>query len=295
MMYIVAFFIWVMALINVNGSYFTDDQPVFLSANRSYRYGDGLFETIKIVNRTIALEELHFNRFFNGLKVLEYNIPNSVSKEWLKNEIIKLCDKNDLVNARIRLSVWGGEGPIDKEERPFNYLIECSPLHYVSRTWSEIGLHIGVFKNGRKSIDAYANLKSASFLIYSLAAKKALNNKWDDCIVLSTNETIADTTKANIFSIKDENIYTPPLTDGCVAGVTRQYLLQNLSDDFLINEKSLTTKDIEQADEVFITNAIRGIQWVHQFNDAVYANNLTREINDHFLLKYNKDLSNREK
>lgn len=280
-----------MGLINVNGSYLPDDQPVFLSSNRSYRYGDGLFETIRVVDGYIALKDLHFNRFFNGLKVLEYSIPSSANKDWLKNEIIQLCDKNELVNARIRLSAWSGEGSIDKEDRPFNYLIECLPLQLRSISWNETGLNLGIFNNGRKSIDAYANLKSASFLIYTMAAKKALTNKRDDCIVLNTNETIADTSKANLFIIKEGKIYTPPLSDGCVAGVTRQYLIQSFSDEFFIKEKSLTLLDLEQADEIFLSNAIRGIQWVHQFNNAHYANKLTREINDHFLSRYNRDMS----
>ncbi len=289
MMYIVAFFICVMSWINVNGSYFADDQPVFLSANRSYRYGDGLFETMKVVNRSIAFEDLHFNRFFNGLNTLEYIIPKSANRNWLKNEIIKLCDKNELVNARVRLSAWSGEGFIDKTDRPFNFLLESSPIQNDSSIWSEKGLHIGVFNNGRKSFDSFANLKSASFLIYVMAAKKAMDNQWNDCIVLNANDRIADTTKANIFIIWGEKIYTPPLSDGCVAGVTRQYLLQKLGADFFIDEKSLTLQDLEQADEVFMTNAIRGIQSVHQYNEIVYTNKFTREIDQHFLAKYNED------
>ncbi len=282
-------FYLIMGLINVNGSYFAEDQPVFLSANRSYRYGDGLFETMKVINRSIAFKELHFNRFFNGLNTLEYILPTSVNKHWLKNEIIKLCDKNELVDARIRLSAWSGEGTIDKMERPFNYLIECTPIQNNISNWSQTGLQMGVFSKGLKAIDSFANLKSASFLVYVMASKNAIDNNWDDCIVLNTDLNIADTTKANIFIIKEGKIHTPPLSDGCVAGVTRQYLLQNLSADFLIIEKSLTKLDIDQADEVFLTNAIRGLQWVQQCNDVVYTNKLTREINNHFLLKYNKD------
>ena len=284
-----------MGLINVNGSYFPGSQPVFYSDNRSYRYGDGIFETIKVLNRSIAFEELHFNRFFDGLNTLEYIIPNSVNKAWFKNEIINLCDKNELVNARIRISAWSGQGSIDKKDRPFNYLIESSPLPAEIASWSKTGLQLGVFDYGLKPMDVYANVKSASFLIYSLAAKKAADNKWNDCIVLNTNKTIADSSKANLFIIKEGKIFTPPLSDGCVAGVTRQYLLQNFCDEFLINEKSLSLLDVEQADEVFLTNAIRGIQWVQQINDVVYTNELTREINDHFLRKYNKDLSGSEK
>ena len=295
MMYIVAFFICVMAWINVNGNYMSDDQPVFLSANRSFRYGDGLFETMKVTNHSIALMDLHFNRFFNGLKTLEYKIPIDINSDSLKNEIIKLCHRNGLMNARVRLSAWSGEGPIDKSERPFNYLIECTPLQNNSAKKIEKGLQIGLFSKARKAIDAYSNLKTASFLIYAIGAKNAMNNQWDDCIILNTNNTVADTTKANIFIIKEGSIYTPSLADGCVAGVTRQYILQNLTADFLFYERSVTLQDLELADEVFLTNSIRGIQWVQKFNDSVYTNKLTSEIIDHFLLKYKKDLSIREK
>jgi len=275
-----------MGLINVNGSYFSDEEPVLFSANRSYRYGDGLFETLKVINSTIALKEFHFDRLFAGFKKLEIVFPGDLDRQFIENEMLMLCEKNGMTDSRIRFSVWSGEGALNNPNRNFNYLIECDPLVSNDQLLNSEGLTLGLFDEGRKAIDSFSNLKSASFLIYAMASQKANHNKWDNCIVLNSNDGIADTMNANIFIIKNEKIYTPSLHDGCVAGVMRRFILEKLGKEFTIIESSLSVKDIEQADEIFLTNAIRNIQWVKKFNETYYSNQLIQKLFDRFIKLY---------
>src|SRR5438034_4083163 len=100
-----------MEFININGKFVERHKASISVDDHSYRYGDGLFETMKAVNGRISLGELHFDRLFNGLTLLKFQIPALFSPVKLKKEIIDLCKKNNCERlARVRLSVSAGHG-----------------------------------------------------------------------------------------------------------------------------------------------------------------------------------------
>src|SRR5947207_10279205 len=107
----ILFLLLAMKFINVNGKILHAEKAGIKVDDHSYRYGDGLFETMKILNGRIFLENLHFERLFNGLTVLKFKIPKLFIRQRLKREIIRLCKKNNCDKiARIRLSVSRGSG-----------------------------------------------------------------------------------------------------------------------------------------------------------------------------------------
>jgi branched-chain amino acid aminotransferase len=265
----------------LDGKILPADQPVFMADNRGYRYGDGLFETIKVVRKKIALEEYHFQRFFAGLKLLRFDIPSFLTAQKLQERIIHLCEKNKYDgHVRVRLSGFRGNGGLYEGNNTLHYLIECWPLD--GNQWNENGLFIGIYPDARKSSDAFSNLKSANFLPYVMATRHAKENKWNDCLVLNEHGRIADATIANVFLIKNNTLVTPALTEACVDGVMRRYLLnENLK--LNVEEKSVTIEDILNADEVFLTNAISGIRWVKQIQDKQYGHSETLKIYKQFI------------
>ena len=116
-------------LINYNGKYFDADEAVLKENDHSYRYGDGLFETMKMIKGNILFEEFHFERLFSGLKILKFNIPALFIRQKISEEINALCKKNNCEElARIRLSVSRGNGGLYDCDNKFSYLIECWPL-----------------------------------------------------------------------------------------------------------------------------------------------------------------------
>jgi len=180
-------------------------------------------------------------------------------------------------SARVRLSINRCD---DKPE----YIIESSSLDPKTYQWNEAGLSIGIFEDARKSCDAFANLKSANRLPYVMAGLYAIENSLDDCLLLNTEGNIADSTISNLFLIRDDMIITPSLDEGCVAGVMRRYLISKLqAASYQLQERSCSIKDLFKADEVFLTNAIRGIQWVRSYKRSVYEHKRTREIFDQFI------------
>lgn len=274
-----------MNYISFNGKIVEEAKPVLLAANRGYRYGDGLFETIKVSNGDILLASLHFERLFSGLAVLQFEIPSLFTPKKLKEEILYLCKKNNCSqSARIRLSVFRGNGGLYDGNKSLEYTIECWPLHDIENKLNENGLIIDIYPDAHKSCDKFSNLKSANFQPYSLAALFAKEQKLNDCLVLNTNGHIADSTIANLFLIKNETIITPSLNQGCIDGVMRRYLLTSMSHKgWSVEETSVSIDDLINAEEVFLTNAIKGIRWVKQFRNASYTNKRVVEIYRQFV------------
>ncbi|MFM2139514.1 MAG: hypothetical protein RJA57_1821 [Bacteroidota bacterium] len=262
-----------------------ESEPVFLASNRSYRYGDGLFETLRCRAGKVLLEQLHFDRLFSGLDLLRLEMPGLFSRERLVEQILQLCARNACSElARVRLSVYRGDGGLyDRDPRP-GYLIECWPLDPLSTGWNTNGLVLGIFEEGRKAVDAFSPVKSANALIYSLAARFALAHQWNEALVLNPDGRIADATTANLFMIRDGIVTVPPVTEGGVAGVMRRFLLMRFQEDGVpFQERPLTPGDLVVADEVFLTNAIRGIRWVQRIGDRTYGHALVRIIYDRFI------------
>ena len=115
--------------ISFNGKITAADQPVLQAANRGYRYGDGLFETLRLENGVILLEGLHFKRLMKGLQLLKFELPKLFSPGKLAEEILHLAEKNQVRElGRVRLSVFRGNGGLYDADRGLQYLVECWPL-----------------------------------------------------------------------------------------------------------------------------------------------------------------------
>ena len=273
--------------INFNGSIIRSDKKIIGADNRGLRYGDGLFETIKVINNKIVLKKYHFERLFVGLKLLQFELPVFFTEENLATQIVELCKKNNHQNARIRLIIFRGNGGLFDPENHFpNYVIQSWPLLSDNKQLNENGLDIAVFNDGKKSCDIFSNIKSNNFLLYAMAALHAKKNQLNDCLILNIHNRICESTIGNIFCIRDKIVSTPALSEGCVAGVMRKFLLNNLNENgFIINETQLTIEDVKNADEIFLSNAMYGIRWVKRFDNNEYSNSITTEV-------YNKLIKN---
>ena len=269
-----------------NGKIYQLTDPVIGPGNRGLRYGDGLFETMKMVNGNILQQADHFERLWQGLHVLQFEMPRLFTQGSLITAIRSLARKNNHENmARIRLNIFRGEGGLyDAVNNTPNYIIETWALAEENGQWNSNGLVAGIFEDAKKSCDMLSNIKHNNYLLYVLAALKSKQEKWNDAIVLNQFGRIADTTIANIFFVKDEMVFTSALGEGCVAGTMRKALINHLEqNNIALREMAVTVKDILNADEVFFTNSIYNIRWVRQIGNAVYENDLTQKIYASFI------------
>lgn len=258
-----------------NGKIIDASEPVFTSTNRGYRYGDGFFETMRVANRTIPLLTYHIKRIQYSLQLLGYTEPVHSLAE-IVDQIFELCEKNKCSHsARVRLSFSNGNGSVFDANQNMDYLIEAVELNSGYNTLNENGLTTGLCHSVKKSCDSYANLKSANYLFSRVAAEFAKEKSWDDALILNQHNHICETTVTNIFWIKNNEIFTPPLSEGCVKGVMRAYLINTIGN---VAEKICTLEDLKNADEIFLTNAVTGIRWVWKFENTTYHHKKTSTL-----------------
>jgi branched-chain amino acid aminotransferase len=275
---------------NHNGKLFEVLHPALSVFNHSYRYGDGLFETMKMVNGKINLSAFHFERLFYSMQVSGFRLPALFSKERITNEIHQLAEQNSCTQlARVRLVVSRGEGGINDCDDKLQYTIECIPADENVNRPNENGFIIDIYPDAIKSCDKFSNLKSTSYLTYVMAARFAKENKLNDALVMNQHGRICEASIANIFWIKDKVVYTPPLGEACVAGTMRKYLLKNIPFiDIVVSEANCSIEDLMNADEIFLTNAVYGMRWVKQFQDKSYTCNLSSSLYQLLIAPLNK-------
>jgi branched-chain amino acid aminotransferase len=263
-----------------NGSFYEAGQPLVTADNRGLRYGDGLFETIKVKNQEICFSNWHCERLFAGMQLLGFEPPAYFTAEHLLSQVNELCKKNTHTNARVRINIFRGNGGLYDPENHFpNCIIQSWPLNSSEYQLNENGLVTGIYHAAKKSIDGFSHLKTNNFLPYLMAAQYARQQQWNDALLLNSNNTVCDASIANIFIVKNGIVYTPALTDGCIAGVMRRYLIQNLSRMSIeLREESISTEDLLHADEVFLSNTMQGIRWVKNCATGKYCNKLSTDI-----------------
>ena len=265
---------------NCNGKVYKEGALVVGADNRGLRYGDGLFETIKIINGRLILEDEHFARLWKGMLTLQFEIPKHFTPDKLKEEIVLLTKKNSHTSARIRLSIYRGDGGLyDAKNHMPNYIIQSWLLPEGNGLWNSNGLVVGIYDEVKKTCDITSNIKHNNYLPYVLAALNAKKEKWNDAIILNTQGNICDSTIANIFIIKDGVISTPALKEGCVAGIMRKKIIQELATTgYKLVEKEITKEELKEADEVFFTNSIYNIRWIQRIENKEYITTITQKI-----------------
>ena len=269
---------------NFNGKVFEEHTPVIGTSNRGLRYGDGLFETIKYKNNELIMADEHFARLWKGMQLLQFDIPKLFTSENLQQQIIQLLKKNNQSDARVRLSVIRGDGGLyDTKNHSPVYIIQSWQLAPDNAILNQNGLQLCIYNGAKKMTDSFCNIKHNNYLPYFMAALFAKEQQCNDAIILNNYDRICDSTIANIFIIKNETIYTPSLSEGCVAGVMRKFIIQNITSlGYSIIETELTGKMLLDADEIFLSNSIYNIRWVAAIEQKKYSNAITGKIFEGF-------------
>ena len=264
-----------------NDEYFTANHPVLTASNRSFRYGDGLFETIRMVNGKLQFPEYHVDRLKAGIKAMKIEGSVLLDEYFLKQKTAELCKKNKLKdNVKFRLSVYrGGEGLYTPEINKYGYVLEATPLDTNQYEINKKGLIVDVYNEMTKPVNVLSNYKTSSSLIYVMAGLYKKQHKLDETIILNQHGFICETISSNIFVVYDKQIYTPALSEGCISGVMRKVVMQMANaNNIPIVEAQLNPEVLRQAEEVFVTNAVGGIRWVMGYGRKRYFNEIAKNL-----------------
>jgi branched-chain amino acid aminotransferase len=260
--------------INFNGNLIDPHTPIATAFNRSLRYGDGLFETMFWDGQRIQNLNFHLDRLFHGLQILHFDLSGGFTREFISEEINKLCDNNARQTvARIRLNVYREEGSLllPSGNKPV-FIIESSNLPEENET----PLRLTLFTGETKSTGIFSNLKTNNYLLNIAAIQHAAGHGFDDAIILNSRGNICEASSSNLFLIQKGVFFTPALTQGCVAGTKRRELVEILPTlGFQIEQTIITKEMLFETEEIFLTNAIRGIRPVICIDHSYYSREIT--------------------
>ncbi len=270
--------------INFNGSVCPREDAVLPASDPAVKYGDGLFETMRMINGVMPLMDEHYDRLVRGMKVLKINIPEHYSTGYFKEQVSALSDADNIGgNARIRLAVFRKEVSDDREDNnaPF-FTIEISSIPDETFDLNKKGLSIDVYEDNAKPISILSNYKTNNYLVSVLAGIYAKEKWLDDCLLMNDKGNIIEARSSNIFIVNKKELLTPPVSDGCVDGIMRKQIIAIATQQKIkVKEESLSISQLLDADEIFLTNAIYGIRWVKQFRFETYANNTAPILAEH--------------
>jgi branched-subunit amino acid aminotransferase/4-amino-4-deoxychorismate lyase len=257
-----------------NGSWISENQQSLLVNNRSFLYGDGIFESIRVNKGELLNFEAHLDRIRLGLNTLLIDSPKEfISSEGLGNECLKVIEKSQYRNARIRINLFREEGGFySPDGNGLNYTISIFPLDEPAYELNEQGYKAELYQGFKKSMNMLSSVKTCNALLYVLAGVEKNKLGLDEMILLNEKGNLCESISSNIFIVINGAVYTPELSEGPVAGVMRSKIISLLgSEKKKVNETTLRPMDLMRADEVFLSNAIQGIRWVSQIGKKEYG------------------------
>jgi branched-chain amino acid aminotransferase len=271
-----------MPYVSFNGKIVDRDEPVVSVHNRAYRYGDGLFESMRVKDGQVPFFSDHMERLGQGVALLKLQLPKEYTSNWIASEIRSLSEKNGYSHAYARLIVYRqGEGSYSPDGSLAGLSIDMMELEDSTITLNDKGLTVGLYDELLKQKDALANFKTLNSLIYVMASIKMNEEGWDDCFIINTEAAITDASSSNVFIVKDGILATPSLSSGCVDGVMRRQVIRAGAElGRQVAAMSLDVKNLAEADEVFFTNAVSGVRWVEKYGAYSYNNNVAKEMVD---------------
>jgi branched-chain amino acid aminotransferase len=272
-------------MVNNNGLLQPKSQASTDLENRGYKYGDALFETLKVVNGKIFFWEDHYFRLMASMRILRMDIPMNFSMEFLEVEILRTVEANQLLKstARVRLNVDRGEGgkylPLKVATVNFNIVAEShNQPFYISLPYEDY--MVDLYKDYYMAPGLLSGLKSNNKALQVIGSIYASENQLNNCLVLNTNKSVIEGLNGNLFLVKGDIIKTPPLEDGCLKGIMRKQILDILKNNpnYELQETSISPFELQKADELFITNIIVGIQSIGKYRKKNFTNKVAEDL-----------------
>jgi branched-chain amino acid aminotransferase len=270
-------------MVNFNGV-ITEEELLFSASNRSFLYGDGVFETLKIVNNKILFFEDHYFRLLASMRIIRMQIPMSFTLEFLEEQVLALVNRQEIQDAaRVRLTVFRNDGgyytPADNK---VSFVITASALAVKSYTVNHAAFEVDLYKDFVVPKQLLSTLKTNNKLTQITASIFAQENGLDTCLLINEDKNVIEAANGNLFMVLNGQLITPSITEGCLNGIMRKQILK-LAKEFQsveVVEKAISPFDLQKADELFITNVIVGIQSITKYRKKEFENSLAKQLLD---------------
>jgi branched-chain amino acid aminotransferase len=277
-------------MINFNGNLIEREENI-LTQNRAFLYGDGVFETLKIINNKILFLEDHYFRLMASMRVVRMEIPMNFTMEYFEEQVLKVVQENNLsASARARITVFRNDGGLYlPKTNEVSFLIHTTALENTLYTLNASHYEVDLYKDFYVTKQLLSSIKTTNKLINVTGSIYAHENGLDNCILLNDTKNVVEALQGNLFLVSGKKLITPPVSEGCLNGVMRKQILALAKkiNDIEVSEEIISPFDLQKADELFLTNVITGIQSISKYRKKEFTSNLA-----HLLVqKLNKSIS----
>ncbi|TWJ02487.1 branched-chain amino acid aminotransferase [Mucilaginibacter frigoritolerans] len=264
--------------INFNGEIMPAGTKLVSINNRAFKYGDGLFESMRLMKGQLKFADLHADRLQRGMKALKIDGYSQMDSWFLREKCEDISRRNKIKHGRLRLTVYrDAEGLYTPSGNKMAYALELQPLDEPRYFLNPKGLIVDIFPDLPKPTNYLSNIKTCNSLTYIMAGLFKTQNKLDDAFLLNQHGFLCEASSSNVFVWYQNHLYTPALSEGCVEGVMRQVIIDLAKKvNIPVTEAQINPEILYEADEVFLTNATRGIQSVMGFGVRRYFNEVSK-------------------
>ncbi len=248
--------------------------------NRAFLFGDGFFESFRMRRGQVMFWEQHKERMIQASSVLHISMNEDVLHS-IHQGILDLYNSyGEKFPCRGRVTVFRkGAGLYTPETNDAAFVIQLFELEREDYQLNRQGLLVDIFNGMQKPVNILSSFKTLNALPFVLAGIEKKERHLDEVLILNTSNRLCETSTSNLFCVKGDVVLTPGLNEGCVNGVMRKVILEHGSSfGVQVKETSLTTLDLYECDELFISNAARGIQWIMGFRNKRYFNKVSGQL-----------------
>jgi len=264
-------------MINFNGNLIEREENI-LTQNRAFLYGDGVFETLKIINNKILFLEDHYFRLMASMRVIRMEIPMNFTMEYFEEQVLKVVQENNLsASARARITVFRNDGGLYlPKTNEVSFLIHTTALENTLYTLKASHYEVDLYKDFYVTKQLLSSIKTTNKLINVTGSIYAHENGLDNCILLNDTKNVVEALQGNLFLVSGKKLITPPVSEGCLNGVMRKQILALAKkiNDIEVSEEIISPFDLQKADELFLTNVITGIQSISKYRKKEFTSNL---------------------
>ncbi|SDG81379.1 branched-chain amino acid aminotransferase [Flavobacterium omnivorum] len=268
-------------MINFNGTIVSQDDNI-LTQNRAFLYGDGVFETVKIINNKILFLEDHYFRLMSSMRVVRMEIPMNFTMEYLEEEILSVVATNLCSDsARARITVYRNDGGYYlPQNNTISFLIHSQPLENALYEIEKKNYEVDLYKDFYITKQLLSSIKTTNKIINITGSIFADENGLDNCLLLNDSKNVVEALQGNLFMVVGNKLITPPVSEGCLNGVMRKQIL-NLAkkiENLDVEETVISPFELQKADELFVTNVIKGIQPITQYRKKSFETNRALQL-----------------
>ncbi len=268
-------------MVNYNGN-IQENSNFSIESNRGFLYGDAIFETIKVLDNKVLFLEDHYFRLMASMRICRMEIPMNFTMEFFEEQILKLTNSLEKSNSfRVRFSVFrnsdGFYTPISNE---IEFIIVAVSSENTVYTIEKSHYEVELYKDFFIPKQLLSTLKTNNKMLQITGSIFAKENGYDNCLVLNDEKNVVEALQSNLFMKTGNVVVTPPISDGCLNGIMRKQVIEILSkmEGIEVKETSISPFDLQKADELFLTNVIKGIQPVTKYRKKEYTVNFSNEI-----------------